>query len=246
MNMFQALMVVFVLIATLVTIKYILGRKTKPAGPCVSAVANLILPAGGSSTPVACCTGSDGQTCMPEYTSDYGSVTLVPTKVSAACPSQALTSAQYAGYLSNPAGNTLGIANVTGLGKFYTAGSGCGGIQVAITRLCSPVGSGEPPSTCRGGIAAVQGTMSQTVSCPGGSVQVTRRLVMPGDLSKVTCPGGSSCCTHDIDVGGPVPNVVINATTDGSPSPCAGQPLTEVLYYQCVSPPGARQSRAGT
>ena len=50
----------------------------------------------------------------------------------------------------------------------YKRRTGCGKIQVALTRLCSPVGSNEDPSTCRGGISAVQGSMSQTVSCPGG------------------------------------------------------------------------------
>jgi len=240
MNMFQAFMVVLVLIATLVAVKYILGRKTKPTGPCVSAVASLILPAGASSAPVECCTGGDGKTCLPDYTSAYGTVTLVPTTISAACPPQTLAPAQYAGYLSSPAGNSTGTADVAGLGKLYTAGTGCGEIQVALTRLCSPVGSKEDPSTCRGGIAAVQGSMSQTLSCPGGSVQATRRLVMPGDLSKATCAGGgSSCCTHTVDVGGPVPNIVINATTDGTPSPCPGQPLTELLYYQCMSSAGS-------
>jgi hypothetical protein len=151
-----------------------------------------------------------------------------------------LTPAQYAPFLSPAAGNTKGTANVAGLAKLYTAGSGCGDIQVAITRLCSPVGSKEDPSTCQGGIAAVQGAMTQTVSCPGGTVQATRRLVMPGDMSKATCTGGSSaCCTHDLDVGGPVPSIVIDATTDGTPSPCPGQPLTELLYYQCMSGAGS-------
>lgn len=233
MNMLQALIVVLVLIATLMAIKYILGHKTKPTGPCVSAVANIVLPAGGAATPIACCQDENGQ-CIDGYSSTYGSVTLVPTTISAACPPQALAQAQYSPYLSNPAGNAPGTADVSAMASLYTAGTGCGDIQVALTRLCAA--TGDTPAACKGGIAVARGATSQTVSCPGGAIQPTRRLIIPGDFSKTTCKGGSSgCCFTDLAVGGPVPSVALNQAADSSPTPCAGQPLDEILFYQCVT-----------
>ena len=231
MNMFQAFMVVLVLVASYVAIKYILGHQAKPpTGSCVSAMANIVLPAGGSATSVPCCEDENGA-CLTGYSTSYGPVTLVPTVATAACPPYTLTPAQYAPYLSNPAGNVPATANVVGMAALYPT-KGCGDIQAALTRYCA--NAGDTPASCVGGIAVARGG-GLTVSCPGGrTVLPTRQLVIPSDFSKATCQGSDACCFTDLgSLPGPASSITLNPAVDTAPTPCAGQPLDEILFYTC-------------
>ena len=233
MNLILAIIVVIVLVATGWAIKYILGRETEKTGLCVPVVSNVLIPAGTSPASVACCLDQSGA-CLSGYTSAWGTVALIPTTLTPSCPVQILTPDQYGSILPSASGNQPVSLRMDQLGKLYTAGSDCGDIQAAITRLCYPTTGGYDPSSCVGGIAAVQDDATQTITCSANQpLQPTRRMLVPGNFSKATCK--STCCYADLDTGGPVPSVSIDAKKDaGSSSPCAGQPIDEVLFYQCM------------
>jgi hypothetical protein len=244
MGVIQALIIVVVLIVAAWAVREILSRGPKKrAGPCVPAISNILLPAGRTSATIACCEGPDGE-CLGGYTSSYGTVALIPTTLTPSCPVQLLRPGQYAGALPSPVGNAPMTVDTAQLGRLYTAGTSCGDIQIAITRLCYPEGGGQAsempsdPAACSGGIAVAQGAAPRTVACPGGLVLPTRRTLIPSDFSLATCQ--AACCYADLPTGGLVPSITIDAKSDaGATSPCAGHTLDELLFYQCAPPPAS-------
>ena len=239
MGVAQALVAVVVLIVVAWAVRGALaGRPQTKPGLCVPAIANVLLPAGQPSATIACCEGPDGE-CLGGHSSAYGAVVLVPTTTSPSCPVQVLRPDQYSAALPSPLGNAPVAVDMARLKGLYTAGTGCGGIQAAVTRLCFPASgaSGSSgPAACSGGIAVARGAVSRTVACPGGRVQPTRRALVPSNFSLATCQ--AACCYSDLALGGPVASATVNATADaGGASPCAGHALDELLFYQCVAAP---------
>jgi hypothetical protein len=159
-----------------------------------------------------------------------GSVALIPSKLSKGCPVQLLSASEAAPAFVAPSDDgTPGTVNTDYLGRQYK-NKGCGGIQVGLTRYCA--WPGADVSSCTGGIAAVESGRSVTVACPaGGSVKEMRRTLFPSDLGNLS----ESCSYEELGVASaPAPQVTLDPKKDADEGVCAGHPLTEALFYQCV------------
>lgn len=236
MGIVQALVVVLVLIVAGWFLWRIVRADRPGAGSCMVAVVNAVLQAGRLDASVPCCAAAGGG-CLPGFATTMGTVALIPTKLSAACPIQKLDPSEYGVVIDDPGNNAPFPVNTAALAKMYRR-AGCGDIQVALTRQCYIPGL-QDPTRCHDDIAAVRGSMSETVVCPSPQKEKdpllpTRRLLLPSVFSLTSCPEPMS---YDFPVGTPKASVTINAAKDagGAPggAPCQGHTLDEILYYRC-------------